>query len=116
VQIDLGTTSTWLSSELKRVRLPVICIDARHIKTVANHTFVPADVRAKSALPSTPDIHFVRRTSETCHNRTHARDKQHNQFLERLPSRAVGEQHKLKDGALGFVRRNPQPAIMGLND
>jgi hypothetical protein len=30
--------------------------------------------------------------------------------------RTVGEQHKLKDGALGFVRGNPQPAIMGLND
>src|SRR5882757_2097485 len=30
--------------------------------------------------------------------------------------RTVGGQHKLKDGALGFVRRNPQPAIMGLND
>ena len=30
--------------------------------------------------------------------------------------RIVGEQHKLKDGALGFVRCNPQPAIMGLND
>jgi len=36
----------------------VICIDARHIKAVANHTFVPADaraneqsVRAKSVLP-----------------------------------------------------------------
>src|SRR6266481_3096509 len=25
-------------------------------------------------------------------------------------------QHKLKDSALGFVRCNPQPAIMGLND
>jgi hypothetical protein len=24
----------------------VICIDARHIKAVANHTFVPADARA----------------------------------------------------------------------
>src|SRR3981189_2126094 len=30
--------------------------------------------------------------------------------------RTVGKQHKLKDGALGFVRGNPQPAIMGLND
>jgi hypothetical protein len=48
--------------------MPVICIDARLIEVVANHTFVPADaraneqsVRAKSALPPTPDIHFVRR-------------------------------------------------------
>jgi hypothetical protein len=30
--------------------------------------------------------------------------------------RTVGQQHKLKDGTLGFVRGNPQPAIMGLND
>src|ERR1700730_2617186 len=30
--------------------------------------------------------------------------------------RAVGTQHELKDGALGVVRGNPQPAIMGLND
>jgi hypothetical protein len=30
--------------------------------------------------------------------------------------RTVSGQHKLKDGALGFVRGNPQPAIMGLND
>src|ERR1700732_562094 len=30
--------------------------------------------------------------------------------------RTVGEQHKLKDGALGFVRGNPQSAVMGLND
>src|ERR1700720_2994997 len=28
----------------------------------------------------------------------------------------VSGQYELKDGALGFVRRNPQPAIMGLND
>jgi hypothetical protein len=48
--------------------MPVICIDARLIEVVANHTFVPADARAneqsvrgKSALPPTPDIHFVRR-------------------------------------------------------
>jgi hypothetical protein len=48
--------------------MPVICIDARLIEVVANHTFVPADARAneqsvrgKSALPPTPDIHFLRR-------------------------------------------------------
>jgi hypothetical protein len=46
----------------------VICIDVCHIKAVAYHTFVAADapaneqsVRAESALPSTPDIHFVGR-------------------------------------------------------
>src|SRR5262245_14374484 len=30
--------------------------------------------------------------------------------------RIVSEQRKLKDGALGFVRSNPQPAIVGLDD
>src|SRR5260370_7134807 len=30
----LDTTSTWLWTELKRLGLPVICIDARHAKAV----------------------------------------------------------------------------------
>src|ERR1035441_1907058 len=34
IGIETGPTSTWLWTELKRLGLPVICIDARHAKAV----------------------------------------------------------------------------------
>src|SRR6202790_2229447 len=34
VGLETGPTSTWLWTELKRLDLPVICIDARHAKAV----------------------------------------------------------------------------------
>src|ERR1700743_1482348 len=34
VGLETGPTSTWLWTELKRLGLPVICIDARHAKAV----------------------------------------------------------------------------------
>ena len=34
IGLETGPTSTWLWTELKRLGLPVICIDARHTKAV----------------------------------------------------------------------------------
>ena len=34
IGLETGATSTWLWTELKRLGLPVICIDARHAKAV----------------------------------------------------------------------------------
>ena len=34
IGIETGPTTTWLWTELKRLDLPVICIDARHAKAV----------------------------------------------------------------------------------
>jgi transposase len=34
IGLETGPTSTWLWTELKRLGLPVICIDARHSKAV----------------------------------------------------------------------------------
>jgi transposase len=34
IGLEIGPTSTWLWTELKRLGLPVICIDARHAKAV----------------------------------------------------------------------------------
>src|SRR5215813_11897256 len=34
VGLESGPTATWLWSELKRLGIPVICIDARHAKAV----------------------------------------------------------------------------------
>ena len=34
VGLETGPTSTWLWTELKRLGLPVVCIDARHAKAV----------------------------------------------------------------------------------
>lgn len=34
IGIETGPTVTWLWTELKRLNLPVICIDARHAKAV----------------------------------------------------------------------------------
>ena len=34
IGLETGPTSTWLWTELKRLGLPVICIDARHAKAV----------------------------------------------------------------------------------
>jgi len=56
----------------------VICIDARHIKAVANHTFVPADaraneqsVRAKSVLPFNTGHSFRASARPKCAKRRH---------------------------------------------
>ena len=35
IGLETGPTSTWLWTELKRLGLPVICIDARHAKAIA---------------------------------------------------------------------------------
>ena len=55
----------------------MICIDARHIKAVANHTFVPADaraneqsVRAKSVLPFNTGHSFRASARPKCHQLT----------------------------------------------
>jgi len=34
IGLETGPTATWLWTELKRLGLPVICIDARHAKAV----------------------------------------------------------------------------------
>ena len=34
IGLETGPTSTWLWTELKRLGLPVICIDARHVDPV----------------------------------------------------------------------------------
>ena len=34
IGLEAGATSTWLWTELKKLGLPVICIDARHAKAV----------------------------------------------------------------------------------
>src|SRR6516162_2722467 len=34
IVLESGPTATWLRSELKRLGIPVICIDARHAKAV----------------------------------------------------------------------------------
>jgi transposase len=34
IRIETGPTTTWLWTEVKRLGLPVICIDARHAKAV----------------------------------------------------------------------------------
>ena len=34
IGLETGPTATWLWTELKRLDLPVICIDARHAKAV----------------------------------------------------------------------------------
>ena len=67
IGIETDPTSTCLSTQLKRVRAPVICIDAPY-QGSRQPDLRPGlrranqqSVRAKSALPSTPDIHFVRR-------------------------------------------------------
>src|SRR3989440_10255584 len=39
IGLETGTTATWLWTELKQLGLPVICIDARHAKTVLKMQF-----------------------------------------------------------------------------
>jgi transposase len=34
IGLETGSTATWLWTELKRLGLPVICIDARHARAV----------------------------------------------------------------------------------
>ena len=55
IGLETGPTSTWLWTELKRLGLPVICIDARHAKAV--HT-PAARMSETTAVPSCglPDL------------------------------------------------------------
>jgi transposase len=56
IGLETGPTATWLWTELKRLALPVICIDARHAKAVLKmHGNVAVD-RAQATWP-TGDLH-----------------------------------------------------------
>ena len=51
VGLESGPTSTWLWIELKRLGLPVICIDARHAKAVLKMQINKSDRKMRSASP-----------------------------------------------------------------
>jgi hypothetical protein len=53
IGLETGPTSTWLWTELKRLGLPVICIDARHAKAVLNMQM------NKSASPVSVDYRSI---------------------------------------------------------
>ena len=38
IGLETGATSTWLWTELNKLGLPVVCIDARHIRRCASKT------------------------------------------------------------------------------
>src|SRR5947207_9013695 len=44
IGLETGPTSTWLWTELKRLGLPVICIDARHAKAVLKMQINKSDI------------------------------------------------------------------------
>jgi len=52
VGLETGPTSTWLWTELKRLGLPVICIDARHAKAVLKMQINKATVMMLSGSPA----------------------------------------------------------------
>src|ERR1700680_2876315 len=43
IGLETGPTSTWLWTELKRLGLPMICIDARHAKAVVKKQINKSD-------------------------------------------------------------------------
>ena len=51
IVLESGPTATWLRSELKRLGIPVICIDARHAKAVLKMQSIKATVTMRSASP-----------------------------------------------------------------
>src|SRR6516225_11016762 len=51
IGLETGPTSTWLWTELKRLGVPVICIDARHAKAVLKMQINKSD-RNDAASPA----------------------------------------------------------------
>ena len=51
IGLETGPTTTWLWTELKRLDLPVICIDARHAKAVLKMQINKSD---RNELPASP--------------------------------------------------------------
>ena len=49
IGLETGPTSTWLWTELKRLGLPVICIDARHAKAVLKMQINKSDRNDRAA-------------------------------------------------------------------
>ena len=51
IGLETGPTSTWLWTELKRLGLPVICIDARHAKAVLKMQINKSDRNDAAGIP-----------------------------------------------------------------
>ena len=54
IGLETGPTSTWLWTELKRLGLPVICIDARHAKAGAQDADQQERPQSSRISPATP--------------------------------------------------------------
>ena len=51
IGLETGATSTWLWTELNKMELPVICIDARHAKAALKMQINKSDARSSSLKP-----------------------------------------------------------------
>src|SRR5260370_16754781 len=51
IGLETGPTATWLWTELKRLGLPVICIDARHAKAVLKMQINKSDRNDAAGFP-----------------------------------------------------------------
>jgi transposase len=49
VGLETGPTATWLWTELTKLGLPVICIDARHAKASSAKNFQAVDLESETA-------------------------------------------------------------------
>jgi integrase len=103
IGLETGPTATWLWTELKRLDLPVICIDAR-LRPV--YFRAGAKIMAKSSLRLvSPDSELrtvgLRRRS----NRDMGRDREHLTELEveRLIKVAKGNRHGHRDATMILV-------------
>src|SRR5215831_10887032 len=70
VGLETGPTATWLWTELKRLGLPVICIDARHAKAVLKMQINKSDRNDAAGIARIMQTGWF--TQVLCHNRSGA--------------------------------------------
>ena len=61
VGLETGATATWLWTELNKLGLPVICIDARHAKAALKMQINKSDRKMRWASPASCNVDGTRR-------------------------------------------------------
>src|SRR5580692_5499760 len=63
IGLETGPTSTWLWTELKKLGLPVVCIDARHAKAALRMQINKSDQNTRWASPVSCNADGTRRSA-----------------------------------------------------
>ena len=73
IGIETGPTTTWLWTELNRLGLPVICIDARHAKAVLKMQINKSDRNDAAGIARIMQTGWFRRCASRTSTATRSR-------------------------------------------